>query len=96
MQYICSVAVFPLRDDSNRGWQSISALSYFNALFLLNGYRKSAGSWRGLLKKSKLQLVLVATKVLINAQCDQDRIWSAFERICATPIIILGIRVIIL
>ncbi|CAE1151155.1 protein of unknown function [Serratia sp. Tan611] len=34
-----------------------------------------------MLKKSKLEAVCVATKVPINAQCDQDRQWSASHHV---------------
>jgi hypothetical protein len=42
--------------------------------------RKIARRWLRLLKESKLLFMLVAAELAINAQCDQDRIWSAFER----------------
>jgi hypothetical protein len=42
--------------------------------------RKIARRWLRLLKESKLLLMLVAVELTLNAQCDQDRIWSAFER----------------
>jgi hypothetical protein len=74
------IAMSYLRDDSNRALLSVSALSYFNALFFTRERQKIGRCWLQLLKKSKLLLVLVAAKVLINAQCDQDRFWSAFER----------------